>query len=68
MVYFFIFAVSFIIVYLSTPSIRYVALKLTVVDKKNHRKIHKKLIGKLGGLAIYLGFLGGLIIFAIFFL
>ena len=66
MVYFFIFTISFITVYLSTPSIRYVALNFSVLDKKNHRKIHKKLIAKLGGLAIYLGFLAGLAILAVF--
>lgn len=58
--YFFIVAVSFIIVFLITPSIRYLALKFYVIDKVNKRKIHKKIVTKLGGLAIYLGFLGGL--------
>ncbi len=66
MIYFFIFTISFIIVFLITPNIRYAALKFYVIDKKNHRKIHNKVITKLGGLAIYFGFLGGLIIVAIF--
>lgn len=56
----FIFAVAFIIVFLITPTIRYVALKFYAIDKTNSRKIHKKLVTKLGGLAIYLGFLGGI--------
>jgi len=64
--YFFIFSVSFMTVYLVTPNIRYVALKLSAVDKKSHRKIHKKVITKLGGLAIYIGFLAGLMIVFIF--
>ncbi|MFA6129513.1 MAG: MraY family glycosyltransferase [Candidatus Omnitrophota bacterium] len=58
--YFFIIAISFIIVFLITPNIRYFALKFYVIDKVNKRKIHKKLVTKLGGLGIYLGFLGGL--------
>lgn len=66
MIYFFIFAVSFIIVYLITPNIRYAALRFYVIDKKNHRKIHNKVITKLGGLAIYFGFLGGLMIATVF--
>lgn len=57
---FFIIAISFIIVFLITPNIRYVSLKFDAIDKVNHRKIHKKLVTKLGGLAIYLGFLGGI--------
>ena len=65
MIYFFIFAVSFVIVYLITPVIRYVGLSLDTIDKRNHRKIHKKVITTLGGLAVYLGFLGGLTIAAI---
>ena len=60
--YFFILAVSFIIVFLITPNIRYLALKFYAIDRINQRKIHKKVVTKLGGLAIYLGFLGGLCI------
>lgn len=59
--YFFIFAFAFIVTFLCTPNIRYVALKLSVVDKKNNRKIHKKIVTKLGGVAIYLGFLIGIL-------
>jgi len=67
MVYFFIFIVSFIAVYLSTPSIRYVALRFAVLDKTNQRKIHTKVVAKLGGLAIYFGFLSGLAIAALLY-
>lgn len=65
-IYFFILAISLIIVYLVTPNIRYIALKFYVIDKVNHRKIHKKVVTKLGGLAIYAGFLGGLFIILLF--
>ena len=64
--YFFIIAVSFIIVFLITPNIRYMALKFYAIDRANYRKIHKKIVTKLGGLAIYLGFIGGLFAIMIF--
>lgn len=59
--YLLITAISFIIVYLITPSIRYFALKFYVIDKTNGRKIHKKIVTKLGGIAIFLGFLGAIL-------
>jgi len=62
---FFLIALSFIIVYLITPNIRYLALRFSVIDKVNKRKIHKKIIAKLGGLGIYLGFLGAILTLAI---
>lgn len=58
--YLFIFVVPFIAVYLFTPFVRYVALQLNATDKKNHRKIHSKVITNLGGISIYVGFLLGL--------
>jgi len=66
MIYFFIFIIAFMTVYLSTPNVRYIALRLAIIDRRNHRKIHKKLITKLGGLAIYFGFFSALIIVALF--
>lgn len=62
----FIFIIPFLIVYLATPNIRYIALRSSVIDRKNSRKIHKKLITKLGGMGIYCGLLGGLIIVGVF--
>ncbi len=66
MSYFFVFTLAFIIVYLITPTIRFVALKFYAIDKRSKRKIHSKVITKLGGLAIFLGFLGGLAVVPIF--
>lgn len=66
MEYFLIFAISFITTFLITPTIRYVALKFYAIDRVNQRKIHKKLVTKLGGLAIYLGFLGGIFTIVLF--
>lgn len=44
-----------------TPLVKNFAIKIDATDKPNHRKIHQKLMPRLGGLAIYGGFLVGLI-------
>lgn len=62
MVYFFVIAVSFITTFLTTPTIRYAGLRFYAIDKRNARKVHNKVITKLGGIAIYFGFITGLII------
>jgi len=66
MIYFLIFAVSILIVYLITPNIRYLALRFYAIDRKNGRKIHKKIVTKLGGISIYCGFIGGLVVATIY--
>lgn len=57
MIYFLLFMVAFFVAFLVTPSIRMIALRFYVVDKKNARKIHNKVVTKMGGAAIYAGFL-----------
>ena len=52
MIYFFVAIVSFITVYLLIPNIRYIALRFSVIDRKNGRKIHKNVVTKLGGVGI----------------
>ena len=49
------FAVSAIVVWLSTPIIRYFGLKAGLVDKPNHRKMHTTPVVRVGGVAIFLG-------------
>lgn len=39
-----------------TPRIRKFSLKKRLVDKRDHRKAHKKVVTRLGGIAIYLAF------------
>lgn len=39
-----------------TPRIRWLSLKKRLVDKRDHRKAHKKVVTRLGGIAIYLAF------------
>ncbi len=57
-VYISIGAVSFIATLLFVPIFRWLALKLNVVDMPDQkRKVHKKPIPYLGGLAFYISFL-----------
>src|SRR5690606_41797659 len=54
--------VSFISAFTLTPVIIKLAIKLNVVDEPCQRKIHKSPIPTLGGLAIFSGFLIGLLV------
>lgn len=54
--YFLICGTSFVTVFLLTPLIRKFALKIYALDKPAKRKVHTKLITKLGGIAIFIGF------------
>lgn len=49
------FLVALIATYLVTFPVKKLAIKLKVMDFPNHRKIHKAITPKLGGLAIFLG-------------
>jgi UDP-GlcNAc:undecaprenyl-phosphate GlcNAc-1-phosphate transferase len=55
--YLLIFLVAFVSTLLLTPVVRILALKIGAVDNPNDRKVHKKPTPRLGGLAIYFGFL-----------
>lgn len=57
-----VFFVSFFVVYLLTPFIRALGLKFLAIDKKNKRKMHTKVITKLGGIAVYVGFWGAMVL------
>lgn len=46
-----------------TPLIMKLSIKLGIVDKPDKRKVHKKLIPRMGGLAIIVSFFVGIIIF-----
>ena len=62
MTFFLMFIVYFFVSYLITPSIRLVALKFYVLDRKDDRKVHTKVITKLGGIAIYISFIIALLL------
>ncbi|MFH1305483.1 MAG: MraY family glycosyltransferase [Candidatus Omnitrophota bacterium] len=55
--YVYIFAVATAIAFLITPTIRFLALKFSVIDRKNGRKVHTRIVTRFGGLGIYLGFI-----------
>lgn len=54
--------ISFIISILITPLVKRFALKIGAIDQPNNRKVHKKVMPRLGGLAIYFSFLAGFFI------
>ncbi|MBF8437402.1 undecaprenyl/decaprenyl-phosphate alpha-N-acetylglucosaminyl 1-phosphate transferase [Halanaerobiaceae bacterium Z-7014] len=51
-----VFLIGLIITYISTPLIRRFAIKLEAVDKPDKRRVNKRPVPNLGGIAIYLGF------------
>lgn len=55
--------VCFILTVLLTPIIKKIAIKIGAVDWPNERKVHRKAMPRLGGLAIYCSFLIGVVIF-----
>jgi UDP-GlcNAc:undecaprenyl-phosphate GlcNAc-1-phosphate transferase len=61
MSYSLVFAIACAITFLITPSIRYFALRYSIVDRKGGRKVHEKVVTRFGGLAIYLGFVYAMI-------
>jgi len=58
-----LFIVIVIVSFLVTPFVRKLAIKLNAIDiPKDARRIHKKPIPRMGGLAIYIGFVVGILI------
>lgn len=55
-------SISMLIVLLITPIMIKVAVKINATDKPNHRKVHVNPIPTLGGLAIFISFLIGILI------
>ena len=51
------FAISFFVAYFSTPLVKKFAFAIGAVDLPEKRKVHSKPMARLGGLAIYLGFI-----------
>ncbi|WP_066315162.1 glycosyltransferase family 4 protein [Bacillus sp. FJAT-29814] len=45
-----------------TPLVKKLAFKIGATDKPNQRKVHQKIMPRLGGLAIYISFILGLLI------
>ncbi|MGJ7922723.1 glycosyltransferase family 4 protein [Neobacillus sp. LXY-4] len=54
--------VCFLSVFLLTPLIKKLAFKVGATDKPGSRKVHQQIMPRLGGLAIYISFLIGILI------
>lgn len=56
-------AISFIASIAITPYIKKLAIRIGAFDQPNARKVHTEIMPRLGGLAIFLSFLAGFLIF-----
>lgn len=54
---------SLIIAFVATPYVKRFAEKIGAVDAPNQRKVHTRIMPRLGGLAIYIGFLAAFFLF-----
>lgn len=48
---------AFCITYIAVPVSIKIAHRIGAIDKPNNRKVHENLMPRLGGLAIFLGFI-----------
>jgi UDP-GlcNAc:undecaprenyl-phosphate GlcNAc-1-phosphate transferase len=56
-VYILAFLISLLASFLLTPYVKKLAFKIGALDKPEKRKVHTQVMPRLGGLAIYSGFL-----------
>lgn len=56
------FIICFIASILLTPLVKKFAIKIGATDNPNERKVHQKLMPRLGGLAIFISFIIGILI------
>jgi UDP-GlcNAc:undecaprenyl-phosphate/decaprenyl-phosphate GlcNAc-1-phosphate transferase len=59
---YFILICCFLLSLLLTPLVKFIALKIGATDKPNHRKVHVRVMPRLGGLAIFISFVAGVLI------
>jgi UDP-GlcNAc:undecaprenyl-phosphate/decaprenyl-phosphate GlcNAc-1-phosphate transferase len=59
---YFTLVISFILSIVLTPLVKKLAYKIGATDKPNKRKVHQKIMPRLGGLAIFLSFIIGVAI------
>lgn len=59
--YLFSISISFIVTFTLTPLVRMLSAKMGWLDKPNWRKVNRKPMPLLGGVAIYLGFVASLL-------
>lgn len=48
-----------------TPLVKKLAIKIGATDKPDHRKVHQKIMPRMGGLAIYISFIIGFLVVGI---
>lgn len=58
------FVLALVISYALTPSVKKIALRVGAIDKPNARKVHTHVIPRLGGVAIFIGFIVTVLLFA----
>ncbi len=56
-VYVFAFVIAAVVTYVFTPMVKNFAVKVGAVDKPDARKVHHSIIPRLGGLAIFIGYI-----------
>lgn len=54
--------ICFMLTILLTPLIKKLAIRIGAVDKPSQRKVHMKVMPRLGGLAIYISFIAGMLL------
>ena len=60
-VYVWSFVIALIVTYICTPLVRTLAVKIGAIDAPDARKVHQVSIPRLGGLAIYIGYMVSLL-------
>lgn len=55
------FVIALVVSYALTPSVKKLAIKIGAVDRPNARKVHTHVIPRLGGMAIYIGFMAAVL-------
>ena len=66
-IYLWAFAAAVIVALIVTPAVILLAKKTGAMDAPNARKVHKKPVPRIGGLAIYAGFMAAIIFVAVKF-
>ncbi len=54
---------SLIVAFIATPYVKKLAVKVGAVDAPDHRKVHTRIMPRMGGLAIYLGYVVAFFLF-----
>lgn len=62
MPFFAAFLISFLVVLIATPIVNRLGKRVGLVDKPNHRKVHKRPMVRLGGVAMFIGVVVALLI------